>query len=280
MLRAIRKIPTRLSSIGLGLSRLLNLMWAVNRPEVTRGTSASQALSLRDRCRYIVKTHGIKIEVLGHPPEHACILVANHLGYLDPVLICAIQPCLPVAKIELMGWPLLGSSMRRLGVIFVERDCAWSGAQVLRRIRRLVEAENSTLIFPEGTTSDGTRVLTFKRGVFGLSKRLRVPICPVTIDFEDRESCWLDDDSFVRHYGVQSTKPISKVTLTFHPLVNACTDETAEEFAARVKSIIECDLRGVAVDIHATDIEEERKMDHAVLTSMLYTESDKLSLAQ
>src|SRR6185436_14021215 len=101
--------------------------------------------------------------------------VANHLSYLDPIVIGAQIPVAPIAKGEVASWPLIGSVASSLNGIFVDRSSVMSRARALRRAHALLRAGVSILNFPEGTTTDGSRLLPFHRGIFGLAQIARVP---------------------------------------------------------------------------------------------------------
>lgn len=57
--------------------------------------------------------------VHGNLPTEPAILVANHLGYIDPIAICSVAPAIPIAKQEVRDWPLLGGAAARYGTMFV-----------------------------------------------------------------------------------------------------------------------------------------------------------------
>src|SRR5262249_48307061 len=63
--------------------------------------------------------HGVVLRTRGALPPGPAVLIANHLGYLDPLVVLKLTPCLPIAKFEVAGWPLLGAAASRLGVLFV-----------------------------------------------------------------------------------------------------------------------------------------------------------------
>lgn len=159
-----------------------------------------KAVRLRELCNMVCDMHRIEIEVRGQLPESPAIVVANHLGYIDPVVLCSLLPLSPVAKSEISDWALVGVPLERLNVSFVRRGDAHSGARVLLRSLRNLDAGISVLNFPEGTTSRGG-LLPFHLGAFWLSRRTGVPVVPMSIDFEDMGLCWVDQEAFLPHYA-------------------------------------------------------------------------------
>lgn len=166
------------------------------RPEELR----QKAVRLRELCNMVCDMHRIDIEVRGQLPQSPAIVVANHLGYIDPVVLCSLLPLSPVAKSEISDWALVGVPLERLNVSFVRRGDAHSGARVLLRSLRNLRAGISVLNFPEGTTSRGG-LLPFHLGAFWLSRRTGVPIVPMSMDFENMGLCWVDQEAFLPHYA-------------------------------------------------------------------------------
>jgi lyso-ornithine lipid O-acyltransferase len=164
------------------------------------GEAMARARRLAELCRILCDLHEIDVEVRGELPASPAILVANHLGYIDPLVLCSLLPLSPIAKSEISDWALIGVPLERLNVSFVRRGDAHSGARVLLRSLRTLGAGVSVLNFPEGTTSRGG-LLPFHLGAFWLARRTGLPVVPVSIDFEDMSLCWVDREAFLPHYA-------------------------------------------------------------------------------
>lgn len=203
----------------------------------TRGEYTVQAGArlLQATSRKLCQIHGIDADISGRVPEGPCVFVANHLGYLDPLILSAIMPVLPIAKRELSEWPVLGEGMQHVGVIFVDRANPMSGAQALRRARRVLKAGMSILVFPEGTTTAGDSVLPFKRGIFGIAHLAGVSVVPVALRFEDARSCWLDDDGFVSHYLKMTSRRRNRIRVHFGDPLSMSGNATMDAHSARMK---------------------------------------------
>jgi lyso-ornithine lipid O-acyltransferase len=208
------------------------------RPEIDRRLARAERLQLvaRELCR----VHGFELRVDGILPDEPAVLVANHVSYVDPVALAALAPCTVVAKGEVRGWPILGGSASTLGVLFVERGCALSGARVLRQSWRALDAGASVLGFPEGTTTRGDDVLPFKRGLFGLALLARVPIIPIAIHYESPELRWVGDSWFLPHYLRTAMRPSSRIRIRVGaPLSSSLPAELAAERArAAVRAML------------------------------------------
>jgi len=193
-----------------------------------------------ERLRWVAENlsalHGLDIRVRGAVPAGPCALVANHLGYLDPVAMMAQLPAIPIAKAEVADWPVIGELGAATGCLFVRRESPLSGARVLRGALRALDAGVPVLAFPEGTTTAGDRVLPFRRGLFGVARIAGVPVAPVTVRYEDGARPWIGDDPFVPHYLRTAAAPRGRVELVFHPPL--APEGSAEELAARARRVI------------------------------------------
>jgi 1-acyl-sn-glycerol-3-phosphate acyltransferase len=201
------------------------------------GDVRKRALALHRGCAEIADRFGVQLEVEGCLPRGTSVIVTNHLGYIDPILVGALMPCAAIAKREVAGWPLLGGICDAVGVQFVDRDDAMSGALVLRRAARLLSAGVSVLNFPEGTTTAGDHVLPFRRGIFGLAARLGVDVVPAVITVE-REVTWTGDAPLVPHLWAMAGRPKTVAHLEVLPPLRATPGEPAAAFASRAHDVI------------------------------------------
>ncbi len=188
-------------------------------------------------CRTVAGWHRLRTHWLGALPAEPVIYVCNHLGYIDPLVICSLLPCAPIAKAELQKWPVIGPIAQRLGVIFVRRSDPYSGARALLAARRRLREGISVLNFPEGTTTSG-EMIDFRRGIFGIAMREGVPVVPLAMSFESTELCWVGDDKLLSHYGRSVVGRTHEVSVDVGPKMWAAAEETASAFAARTREWI------------------------------------------
>lgn len=130
---------------------------------------------------------GVRVEVTGQDkvPRHGpVVFMGNHQGNFDILtLFLAIPRQFSwLAKEELFRIPIFGHSMARAGYIPIDRG---DGRQALRSLdsaAKIVKEGNSVVVFPEGTRSEGSDLLPFKRGGFLLAEKAQVPIVPFSIN--------------------------------------------------------------------------------------------------
>ena len=196
------------------------------------------ALALAGALGAIARAHDLVVTVRGEVPRSGALVVANHVSYLDPIALLPCCPAIPIAKHEVGGWPIVGPIVNALDVLLLARREPRARVRVLRAIHGLLARGVSVLNFPEGTTTDGGRVLPFWRGSFGVAQRLGVPVVPVAIRYADPALAWCNGATFLPHYLRMAARPRVEIALTFGAPMPARTGEPAEVYAARARGAI------------------------------------------
>ncbi len=189
----------------------------------------------------------VEMAVVGPRPSGPALFVANHVSWLDPILLQAVVPMAVIGKHEVHGWPVVGSQLDRLPMIWLDRSCARSGARALLAARACLARGLSVLVFPEATTSHGEGLLPFRRGIFGLSRALDVPIIPALIDYAQdgpQSMAWVGDDPFFPHLARALSRSRILVRIDLLPAARAWEGEGAADFAERVRAELEDRLHG------------------------------------
>ncbi len=133
------------------------------------------------------------------------LLVCNHLSYLDVIVLSSIRPCVFVAKRDVAAWPLFGWLARAAGTIFVDRERRLASADVVDLVRDAVAGGSLVVLFPEGTSSDGSTVLPFKSALLESAVELRCPVAAAAIEYSlddgsvADEVCYWGDMTLVPH---------------------------------------------------------------------------------
>ncbi|MBV0911958.1 lysophospholipid acyltransferase family protein [Anianabacter salinae] len=169
---------------------------------------------------------GIKHSITGRMMTEPGALVANHCGWLDIFSLNAAGPLYFVSKSEVAGWPGIGLLARGVGTVFITRDPRHSGHQRQVFEDRL-KAGHKLLFFPEGTSTDGRRVLDFKSTLFAAffadDLRELLSVQPVSVIYHPPEGAdprfygWWGDMSFGAHLvKTLAARRQGSVEIVFH----------------------------------------------------------------
>ena len=172
-------------------------------------TGREGAIWIHRWCRRIVRALGIDFAVYGDLPRDGAV-VCNHLSYLDILLMSAAGPAVMVAKREVRSWPLLGWLTAQAGTVYVERGGGPVTYPAVNAAMRKAYASGLPVVFfPEGTTTDGSGVLPFRRGLFHSVLNEQVPLRVAAIAYAMRtpcggasvadDVCWWGDATFAPH---------------------------------------------------------------------------------
>lgn len=150
---------------------------------------------------------GLTIDVRGTPPRSPFFLAANHLSYVDAVVLAATLDATFVAKSDVATWPLVGRLCAAVGTIFLDRTRKRDLLRVLPLLDAMLVAGDGVVVFPEGTTSDGSAVLPFRSSLFAAAARRELPVVLATLTYAtpggtahpSRAVCWWGDMEFLPH---------------------------------------------------------------------------------
>lgn len=104
----------------------------------------------------------IHVQTIGVPPSPPFILVSNHLSYIDILPMFINMKCTFVAKKEVESWPVLGHMVKKTGAIFVDREMKRDITRVNELISNHLNKYQGIVLFPEGTTTGGDKILPFR----------------------------------------------------------------------------------------------------------------------
>lgn len=118
-------------------------------------------------CQQLCRILGIDVDLVDPKPAGGGrLIVSNHFGVLDPLILASVLPASFVAKSEMRKWPFIGWVANSFGVLFVDRERRTAVPQFTEQVQARVAENVDVLVFPEGTTSPDLTVLPFKTGVF------------------------------------------------------------------------------------------------------------------
>jgi 1-acyl-sn-glycerol-3-phosphate acyltransferase len=137
----------------------------------------------------LLKIFGIQLLVNSPEaiPGNAYLLASNHVSWVDIHVINAFRPIRFVAKSEVEKWPIFGWMAKQLGTVFIKRDSSRHARQVVSDMASLLRTQ-SICIFPEGTSTIGKSVQSFKPNLFEAAVLAEVPVFTLAIAYFDRET--------------------------------------------------------------------------------------------
>jgi 1-acyl-sn-glycerol-3-phosphate acyltransferase len=148
---------------------------------------------------------GIRLEVSGQPcVSGPMLLVANHISWLDILVMHATRYCRFVSKADVMRWPLIGLLATGGGTIYIERASRRDALRVVHDVAESLRRGEVVAVFPEGTTSEGLELLPFHANLIQAAVSANAPAQPVALSFIDtatraisRTPCYVGDDSLL-----------------------------------------------------------------------------------
>jgi len=165
--------------------RLTALAWVLVASAIALAVRPAHRSSLSARehwlqaaCRSALRALGVSWSAAGRPPATSALIAANHLGYLDILVLAAMTPTVFVAKREVRDWPVFGWFARMAGTRFVDRERRSDVARVGDEIAPVLAAGLRVVLFLEGTSTDGRTVQPFKSSLLEPAVQARWPIIP------------------------------------------------------------------------------------------------------
>jgi 1-acyl-sn-glycerol-3-phosphate acyltransferase len=139
------------------------------------------------------------------------VIISNHVSYVDGIVLGSIFPIVFVSKKEVKGWPIIGQWNRMCGTIFVNRQRKEEVPSLVEEMRQKLQQEANILLFPEGTSSNGERMLPFQTAPLAAPLRNRSIIVPVALAYRSIEDepvtaanrdllYWYGDMEFLNHF--------------------------------------------------------------------------------
>jgi len=178
--------------------------------------------------RRVAKILGLKVRCVGERPGQACLIAANHVSWLDIPVLSAALPVSFIAKQEVAGWGIFGRLARLQRSVFVNRERRHTTGSSRDEIQERLKAGDTLVLFAEGTSTDGNRVLPFRSSFFASAETDGLIVQPVTIAYDGHWGlpmtrrrrpfyAWYGDMELPGHlWEALITGPI-EVTVIFHP---------------------------------------------------------------
>jgi 1-acyl-sn-glycerol-3-phosphate acyltransferase len=166
---------------------------------------------------------GIRLVIRGTPPHSGpVLLVANHISWLDIVVMHAARHCRFVSKSDVRHWPLIGTLATGAGTLYIERASRRDAMRVVHHMAGSLRSGEVVAVFPEGTTSDGVTLLPFHANLLQAAISASAPVQPVALQFVDEAKgetslapCYIGDDTLLGSIWRTLTTPGIQAVVTF-----------------------------------------------------------------
>lgn len=177
------------------------------------------------------------------------VIIANHVSYVDGIVLGSIFPIVFVSKREVKKWPIVGQWNVLCGTIFINRQRKNEVGALVREMTRKLRQEANILLFPEGTSTNGEKMLPFQTVPLAAPLRSRSIIVPVTLAYTTIDEqpvtavnrdfvYWYGDMDFVTHFWDLLGRRGVEVLVTLQPKIECF--RYADNSAGRKKLAEDC----------------------------------------
>jgi len=201
-----------------------------------------------NRLCHVFKAH---ISVQGTINSSATLIVMNHISWFDIPVLASQKPLHFLSKAEVKSWPLIGWFTKRAGTLFIQRGVTGAAANSLDEITRCLESGGSVVVFPEGTTTDGSELRNFHGRLLQAAIDAQVKIQPVALRYPYKGGInpyvpYIDDLSFMDSvFGLTKSKPLNVELHFLKPIdvhLNKAEDISNKQLAQLARQAIAREL--------------------------------------
>jgi len=212
-MKRLLKLSAFLSLWGLffGLVGLVHLWISIlgmpNRWKIVSRLNRTYTLLLRTILNIKVTVAGDE----GQLERGGYVIIANHVGYIDGIVLGSIFPIVFVSKKEVRSWPIVGQWNILCGTIFIDRQHKEQVGVMVQEMSRKLQQEANILLFPEGTSTNGEQMLPFQTVPLAAPLRSRSVIVPTTLVYRSIDDApvgpanrdliyWYGEMDFMTHF--------------------------------------------------------------------------------
>lgn len=184
LIRGLWRLPRLLYLVGWGLAsgdaRHLRALRATPPDPEAQGKN-------REWFQRILACLNIQVSVTGEPADAPCLVVCNHVSWLDILVLGQSMPVAFLSKAEVARWPMISRLARAGGTLFIKRGGEGAARRSIEQIRKAFKRKQNIAIFPEGTTGKGRTVMPFHPRLFAAAIESGVPVQPVALRYPHPE---------------------------------------------------------------------------------------------
>ncbi len=211
-----------LAGLHVLLAVVLSLVFLPARPGAAFSRFQQRLMCwLMGRCLRLLH---VRVRVRGEPAEGARLIVSNHVSWFDILIIGSVCPSCFLSKSEVRRWFVFGFLAARFGTIFIERG---SGAgRALDAISGRLSQGMAVAVFPEGTTSDGSKIGPFYPRMLAAAIDTGIPVQPVVLRYPDGDGVntlvpFVRDQPLSRHLAPLLKEKSIEAVISFTPPIDS-----------------------------------------------------------
>ncbi len=216
-LRAVKRICSTVYQLLLLLSFFVTGWWILLTTKDPVLRRKRQVCHTNRHCKTLLKAFGISLKInnperLAALSDTAYLLVSNHVSYTDIVVLASIEKLIFITSVEMGNNPILGSVTRMGGSLYTDRKKPVRLKKEIQNFSDAISQGFKVVLFPEGTSTDGSSVQEFKRSLFQIALNADCPILPVCIKYTSIDGqkineanrdliAWYGDMTFAPHFS-------------------------------------------------------------------------------
>jgi 1-acyl-sn-glycerol-3-phosphate acyltransferase len=146
--------------------------------------------------KVFVKILNIKINISGQKHllrKKGVLFVCNHLGYIDGIVATALSPLVFIAKSDIRAWPFFGIFALLSDTIFINRANSCAVKREVENVVSFLKKGTNVILFPEGTSTNGEKLLPFKSSFFIAPFQAKAPVIPLVIAYDGLNGKAIDE---------------------------------------------------------------------------------------
>ena len=192
------------------IAHLLRGMWTIRR-HFSGASSSQKSQHISQWAQQFLAILDVQLRTTGTAAQVGpMMVVANHISWLDVLVLLAVQPVCFVSKAQVKHWPLIGWLATNAGTLYIERASRRDAMRVVHHIAQALQPANAAqaahiiAVFPEGTTSDGTKALPFHANLIQAAISAHAPVQAVALRYVDATTAalsltptYVDDDTLI-----------------------------------------------------------------------------------